>query len=128
MRLGEPMKYICLVYREEAKVDLMSEAEYKAILDEIWEFQDELEQGGHHIASSPLQSVRTATTIRIRNSKMTITDGPFAETKEQLAGFYLIEAHDLNEAIRLASRMPPARLGAIEIRPLKELTNGTATT
>jgi len=119
------MKYICLVYREEAKVDMMGEAEYNAILDEIREFQEDLERGGHHIASSPLQSVRNATTIRVRsNEEMSITDGPFAETKEQLAGFYLIEANDLNEAIRLASRMPPARLGAIEIRPLKTITNG----
>lgn len=115
------MKYLCLVYREEAKVDDLPDDEYKAVMSEVLAHREELERGGHHIASSPLQPVRTATTIRVRNNKMSITDGPFAETKEQLAGFYLIEAHDFNEAIRLASRMPPARLGAIEIRPLKEL-------
>jgi len=92
-------------------------------MDEVLEHRAALERSGHHIASSPLQPVRTATTIRVRNGNMTITDGPFAETKEQLAGFYLIEAHDLNEAIRLASQMPPARLGSIEIRPLKVLAD-----
>jgi hypothetical protein len=114
---------MCLVYREESRVDSMSECEYAQIMDEVLEHRAALERSGHHIASSPLQPVRTATTIRVRNGNMTITDGPFAETKEQLAGFYLIEAHDLNEAIRLASQMPPARLGSIEIRPLKVLAD-----
>jgi hypothetical protein len=101
----------------------MSDSEYAQIMAEVLDHREALEQSGHHIASSPLQPVRTATTIRVRNNNLTITDGPFAETKEQLAGFYLIEAVDLNEAIRLASRMPPARLGCIEIRPLKELAD-----
>jgi hypothetical protein len=114
------VKYLCLVYHEEAKIDALPESEYDAIVNEVLDYREDLRQGGHYITSSPLQSVQAATTIRVRNGAMSITDGPFAETKEQLGGFYLIEARDLNEAIRLASRMPPARIGSIEVRPLKE--------
>ena len=114
------MKYLCLVYHEEAKIDALPVSEYDAIVNEVLDYREDLRQGGHYITSSPLQSVQAATTIRVRNGTMSITDGPFAETKEQLGGFYLIEARDLNEAIRLASRMPPARVGSIEVRPLKE--------
>ncbi len=114
------MKYLCLVYHEEAKVDALPESEYDAIVSEVLDYRKELRQSGHYITSSPLQSVQTATTIRVRNSKVSITDGPFAETKEQLGGFYLIEARDLNDAIRVAAKMPPARLGCIEVRPLKD--------
>jgi hypothetical protein len=114
------VKYLCLVYHEEAKIDALPESEYDAIVNEVLDYREDLRQGGHYITSSPLQSVQAATTIRVRNGAMSITDGPFAETKEQLGGFYLIEARDLNEAIRLASRMPPARIGCIEVRPLKE--------
>ena len=116
------MKYLCLVYQEETKLDAMSESEYDAVVSETLDYREELRQSGHYIASSPLQPVQMATTIRVRNGKVFITDGPFAETKEQLGGFYLIEARDLNDAIRLASKMPPARLGCIEVRPIKELT------
>ena len=115
------MRYLCLVYHEEEAIDALPASEYNAIIDEVTDFREELRQGGHYIASSPLQPVETATTIRVRNGKVTITDGPFAETKEQLGGFYLIEATDLNDAIRVASRMPPARIGSIEVRPLKEI-------
>jgi hypothetical protein len=114
------VKYLCLVYHEEAKIDGLPESEYDAIVNEVLDYREDLRQGGHYITSSPLQSVQAATTIRVRSGTMSITDGPFAETKEQLGGFYLIEARDLNEAIRLASRMPPARIGSIEVRPLKE--------
>jgi hypothetical protein len=114
------VKYLCLVYHEEAKIDGLPESEYDAIVNEVLDYREDLRQGGHYITSSPLQSVQAATTIRVRNGAMSITDGPFAETKEQLGGFYLIEARDLNEAIRLAAKMPPARLGSIEVRPLKE--------
>jgi hypothetical protein len=113
------MKYLCLIYNNEAEIDAMPEAEYGAIVGDVLEFRRELQESGHYIASSPLQSVATATTIRVRNGKVMITDGPFAETREQLGGFYLIEAKDLNEAIRLASKMPPARIASIEVRPLK---------
>jgi hypothetical protein len=114
------MKYICLVYHEEDKINLLPASEYDAIVRDVLDYREELRQGGHYITSSPLQSVQTATTIRVRGGKVSITDGPFAETKEQLGGFYLIEARDLNEAIRLASRMPPARTGSIEVRPLDD--------
>lgn len=115
------MKYLCLVYHVETEVDALPEKEYDAIVDEVLEYREVLRQSGHYIFSSPLQSVQSATTIRVRNGRTSITDGPFAETREQLGGFYLIEARDLNDAIRIASRMPPARLGCIEVRPLKEL-------
>jgi len=114
------MKYLCLVYHEESKIDALPASEYDAIMCEVLAYREELRRGGHYITSSPLQSVQSATTIRVRDGRVSITDGPFAETREQLGGFYLIEARDLNEAIRLASMMPPARLGCIEIRPIKE--------
>ena len=102
------MKYLCLVYQEETKLDAMSESEYDAVVSATLDYREELRQSGHYITSSPLQPVQTATTIRVRNGKLSISDGPFAETKEQLGGFYLIEARDLNDAIRVASKMPPA--------------------
>jgi hypothetical protein len=114
------MKYLCLVYQVESDVDAMPKSDYEAIVDEVLYYREELREGGHYITSSPLQSVREAMTIRVRNGKVSVTDGPFAETREQLGGFYLIEAVDLNDAIRLASKMPPARIGCIEIRPLKD--------
>jgi len=114
------MKYLCLVYHEETKVDALPRSDYDGIVDEVLEYRDELRSSGHYIDSSPLQPVRSATTIRVRNGQVTITDGPFAETREQLGGYYLINATDLNDAIRVASKMPPARLGCIEVRPLAE--------
>ena len=116
------MKYLCLVYHEEATIEALPESEYDAIVDEVLAYREELRRGGHYLASSPLQPVRAATTVRVRGGRVSITDGPFAETREQLGGFYLIEARDLNEAVRLAAKMPPARLGCIEVRPLQELT------
>ena len=115
------MQYLCLVYQEEAKLDALPASEYDDLVREVLDYREELRQSGHYIVSSPLQPVQTATSIRVRNGTLSITDGPFAETKEQLGGFYLIEARDLNDAIRVASNMPPARLGCIEIRPLKIL-------
>jgi len=115
------MQYLCLVYQEEAKLDALPASEYDALVREVLDYREELRQSGYYIVSSPLQPVQTATSIRVRNGTILITDGPFAETKEQLGGFYLIEARDLNDAIRVASNMPPARLGCIEIRPLKVL-------
>jgi hypothetical protein len=109
------MKYLCLVYLDEKKLDAIPDSECKAC-------GDGLRKSGHHIAAEALQSVDTATTVRVRNGKMSVTDGPFAETKEQLAGFYLIDAKDLNEAIQLASKIPPARVGSIEVRPTRELS------
>jgi hypothetical protein len=115
------MKYLCLVYQDEEKIDAMPEGEYDEIMNDVIAYRDELRLNGHYIASSPLQSVQSASTSRVRHGKMTITDGPYAETREQVGGFYLIEATDLNDAIRVASKMPPARIGTIEIRPLKEV-------
>jgi len=109
------MKYLCLVYLDENKLDTVADHECKACADA-------LKQSGYHIAAEALQSVHTATTVRVRNGKMTVTDGPFAETKEQLAGFYLIDAKDLNEAIQLAAKIPPARVGSVEVRPVRQLS------
>ncbi len=114
------MKYLCLVYHNEAEIDALPAREYDAIVSAVLEYREELKRSGHYITSSPLQPVHAATTVRVRGGKISITDGPFAETKEQLGGFYLIEARDLNEAIRLAEKMPPARVGSIEVRPLAE--------
>ena len=115
------MKYLCLVYHEEEKIAALPASEYAAIINDVLAYREELRLRGHYIASSPLQPVRMAATIRVRDGKASITDGPFAETKEQLGGFYLIEARDLNEAIRLASEMPPARVGSVEVRALDEV-------
>lgn len=108
------MKYLCLVYLDERKLDAVADSECKAC-------GEALRKSGHHLAAEALASVQTATTVRVRNGKLSVTDGPFAETKEQLAGFYLIDAKDLNEAIQLASKIPPARVGSVEIRPVREL-------
>jgi hypothetical protein len=115
------MKYLCLVYHEETKLDALSDVEYEAFVEEDLDYREELRKSGHYLVSSPLQPVDTATTIRVRHGKLAITGGPNAETKEQLGGFYLIDATDLNDAIRVAAKMPPARLGSIEVRPLKDV-------
>ena len=109
------MKYLCLVYLDERKLDAVPDSECMA-------YSDALGKSGHRIAAEALQSADTATTVRVRNGKLSVTDGPFAETKEQLAGFYLIDAKDLNEAIQLASKIPPARVGSVEVRPVRELS------
>jgi len=116
------MKYLCLVYHEEAVIDALPKSEFDTIVSDTIAYRDELRRSGHYIASDALEYVQAATTIRVRNGKVSITDGPFAETKEQLGGFYIIEARDLNDAIRVASLMPPARRGSIEVRPIRELS------
>src|SRR4051812_10466661 len=108
------MKYLCLVYLEEQKLRAVPDRECAAC-------GDGLRQSGLLVAAEALQPVDTATTVRVRNGKVSVTDGPFAETKEQLAGFYLIDARDLNEAIQVAAKIPPAREGSIEVRPVREL-------
>lgn len=115
------MKYLCLVYYEEKTIDAMTKDEWDALNGECVASVARLQQSGNFLGGNALQSVHTATTVRVRNGKASITDGPFAETKEQLAGFYLLDARDLNEVIQLASKIPPARLGSIEIRPIREL-------
>ena len=114
------MKYICLVYHEEQKLADMPPAELAALASECGAWVDELQKDGHHVFSAALQSIRTATTLRERGGKLSLTDGPFAETKEFLGGFTLLEARDLNEAIQLASRLPAVRIGSIEMRPVLE--------
>lgn len=118
------MQYLCLIYWAESRVEILPECEYDALMRDILDHRDDVQQGGNHLAATTLQPVRTATTIRVRNGMMSITDGPFAETDEQLGGFCLIEARDLNDAIRVASKLPPARLGSIEIRPVQEQPEG----
>lgn len=108
------MKYLCLVYGEEAKMATIDDRECMACAAG-------LEESGHFVAGHALQPVATATTVRVRNGQTSVTDGPFAETKEQLAGFYLLEARDLNEALDKAAKIPPARIGSIEVRPVREL-------
>src|SRR3954468_14733300 len=108
------MNYLCLVYGEEQAMQAMDDRHCVA-------FDDEVRRSGHCIASEALQPAASATTVRVRNGKLSVTDGPFAETKEILAGFYMIEARDLNEAIQVASRIPPAAVGSIEIRPIRPI-------
>ncbi|MGE5667796.1 MAG: YciI family protein [Betaproteobacteria bacterium] len=108
------MKYLCLVYGEEDKIRNMDDLHCLA-------FDQSIRQSGHCVASEALQPVATATTVRVRDGKVTVTDGPFAETKECLAGYYMIEAKDLDEAIRIASRIPPAEVGSIEVRPIRPI-------
>jgi hypothetical protein len=120
------MKYLCLVYVEEKKLAVVSPGDPDAMKDdECMAYDEALRKRGLCIASEALQPVEAATTVRVRKGKVSITDGPFAETKEQLAGFYLIDARDLNEAIQAASKIPPARLGSIEVRPIRELTGSS---
>jgi hypothetical protein len=111
------MKYVCLIYDEESKVTGMSQEEGNAFMGDYFAFTDGIKASGNYVAGEALHPVSTATTIRIRNGRLSTTDGPFAETKEQLGGFYLIDARDLNEAIQIASRIPSAKIGSIEVRP-----------
>jgi len=108
------MKYLCLVYLDEKRLDEVPDSQ-------CLDYDEAIRRSGHCIASEALQPVQTATTVRVRNGKVSITDGPFAETKEQLAGFYLVEARDLNEAIQLAVKIPPAHVGSVEVRPIRPI-------
>jgi hypothetical protein len=108
------MKYLCMVYLDERRLNELPDEECVA-------YDTAIRKSGNCIASEALESVQTATTVRVRNGKVSVTDGPFAETKEQLAGFYMIEASDLNEAIQLASKIPPARVGSVEVRPIRPI-------
>jgi hypothetical protein len=115
------MKYLCMVIIDEKKLNSLSESDSQALDDESLEYDDALRKNGHFLAAQALESVNAATTVRLRNGKPFVTDGPFAETHEQIGGFILIEAADLNQAIQLASRIPAIRFGAVEVRPVKEL-------
>jgi len=113
------MKYLCLIYDEEKKMAGMSKSEGDAFMGEYFAFTEGIRKSGHYVGGEALQPVQTATTVRVRNGKLSTTDGPFAETKEQLGGFYLIEARDLNDAIQVAAKIPSARLGSVEVRPIQ---------
>ncbi len=115
------MKYVCLCYDEETKIRAMTATEWENIVREVQAYNEELRAKGKLIAAQALQPVASATTVRVRGGNVSTSDGPFAETKEQLGGFFLIEATDLNEAIHIASRLPGARIGCIEVRPTMEL-------
>jgi hypothetical protein len=115
------MKYVCLVYLVEEEMNALSKREADACTEESLVYDEALRRSGHLLVTQALQPVETATTIRVRNGKLSTTDGPFAETKEQLGGFILIEARDLNDAIQLAAKIPMGRRGSIEVRPIKEL-------
>jgi hypothetical protein len=119
------MKYMCLIYYDEKNLDALSKKDFETLVDDALEYDEDLQQKGQSLARGALQSIQTATTIRIRDGKTSITDGPFVETKEQLGGIVVIEAADLNEAIQIASKLPPARLGGVEVRPIRELAKST---
>jgi hypothetical protein len=115
------MKYLCLVYADEAKVNALAQDQVDALIDETMATNEELAASGHLILAEALEQVASAITVRVRGGRLSATDGPFAETNEQLGGFWLLEARDLNEAIRIAGRLPSARIGAVEIRPVIDL-------
>ena len=114
------MKYLCLIYDEEKKLGGMSKTESDAFMGEYFAFTEGIRKSGHYVGGNALQPVHTATTVRVRQGRMSTTDGPFAETKEQLGGYYLIDARDLNDAIQVASKIPSARIGSVEVRPIQE--------
>ena len=114
------MRYLCLIYDEEGKMGAMPQSEQEAFIGEYFAFTEGIKQSGHYLGGEALQPVATATTVRVRSGKLSTTDGPFAETKEQLGGYYLIEAKDLNDAIQVAAKIPSARFGSVEIRPIME--------
>jgi len=117
------VKYLCLIFQDEKAADTfaaMTPSEQQTWRDAFRDFQESIALSGHYVASGALQPPSSATTVRVRGGKASTTDGPFAETKEQVGGFYLIEARDLNEAIQIATRIPAARFGAIEVRPLRD--------
>jgi hypothetical protein len=115
------MKYLCLIYDEEAKMATMSEADANAFMGEYFAFTEGVKKSGHYVGGEALKPVNTATTVRMRNGKMSTTDGPFAETKEQLGGYYLLECDDLDEAIAYARKIPASEHGSIEVRPIWEV-------
>ena len=116
------MKYLCLIYDEEAKLAAMPKAESDAFMGEYFAFTNDIKASGQYVAGEALHPVSTATTLRVRGDKTVTTDGPFAETKEQLGGFYLIEAKDLNEALQVAAKIPSAKIGSIEVRPIVDFS------
>jgi len=115
------MKYLCLAYEEERFLNALNKSEWEALRRETLDYVQELNEKGVLVSAEPLESVRTASTVRVRDGALSITDGPFAETKEILGGFFMIDVKDLNEALKIASKWPSARFGSIEVRPIAEL-------
>ncbi len=115
------MEYLLLIYSRESDWAALSEEARGALYKDYYEFTDGIRQSGHYKGGNPLQTVATATTVRVRDGKALTTDGPFAETREQLGGYYLVEATDLDEATAIAARIPGARMGSIEVRPIQKM-------
>lgn len=118
------MKYLLAIYENEKAFEALPPAELEQVMGEYFAFSDSLEKSGALRGGEALQPTATATTVRLRDGKRLVTDGPFAETREQLGGFYLVEARDLDEAVAIASRIPGARTGCVEIRPCVDFTQG----
>lgn len=114
------MRYLCLAYEEEKVLNDLSEHEWHALRQETLDYVQSLRESNHLITTHALQSARTSSTLRVRKGGVSVTDGPFAETKEQLGGFFVIEASDREEAIEIAGKWPSARIGTIEVRPIEE--------
>jgi hypothetical protein len=112
------MQYLCLIYDDETNWGTMPEDERNAVFAEYGTFTESIKESGNYVAGDALQPTSTATTVRVRNGETLVTDGPFAETKEQLGGYYLVEAKDVDEALKIAERIPSARYGSIEVRPV----------
>ena len=115
------MQYLLLIYDAETEWAKMSQAEQGKMYEEYMQFTSDIKNKGNHLAGHQLQPIATATTVRVRNGKRLTTDGPFAETKEQLGGYYLVEAKDLDEAISIAAKIPGAKHGSIEVRPIRKI-------
>lgn len=118
------MQYLLLIYESETAWAATPQADQNKIFEEYMAFTEDIKKSGHHRAGEALQPIATATTVRVRNGKTATTDGPFAETREQLGGFYLIEAKNLDEATAIAARIPSARVGSIEVRPIVDFSAG----
>lgn len=118
------MRYLCLIYDSEQKLSAMPKGEADAFMGEYFAFTEDVKKNGHYVAGEALHPVQTATTLRMRDGRLLTTDGPFAETAEQLGGFYLIEARDLNEAMQVAAKIPSVRTGSIEVRPVVDFSQG----
>lgn len=115
------MQYLCLIYDDEKAWEKLPQAESAKIIGEFIDYTEAMKKSGHYVGGNALAPTHTATTVRVRQGKVATTDGPFAETKEQLGGYYLLNARDLNEAIQLAARIPGARFGSVEVRPVMEM-------
>jgi len=122
---GTNMKYILLIYHDEQAWNRLTEAEHQEIYREYRQLIQELHSNGQYLAGDQLQPTTTASSVRVRNGNQMVTDGPFAETREQLGGFFMIEANDLAEAANIAGRIPSSRMGSVEIRPVVESTSAT---